>query len=135
MSEIRSYFGEVSGAIRALFGLSRRSRTREHLREDVALYAALVEHEALEIPSETLAKVIEIQANRLLDVVTKRRRDWNWPSFVLAEVIAGIAAWIGYIIWRPHGVGPWVGLVADVAVGGLFAAAGFGVLLQRPDSN
>ena len=131
MPDFSASVGELAGFIRAMFGLTRRNRLRDQIRETLSLFAAVAQYDRLAEPAERLAKVIELETEHLLAAHQTNRRDWNWASSVLSEAIAGLTAWGAIALWKPDSWYAILLFVLDVIAGGLFFIAGFGVLLQR----
>jgi hypothetical protein len=93
--------GELAGAVRTAFGMTRHNRLSDHLANSLQLYAAAQEHPALDEAASKLARVVNLQADQLLQVVTNRPRRWDWSTFLGGSVITVPLGVVTWALWAP----------------------------------
>jgi hypothetical protein len=128
--------GEIGGVIRTMLGLTRHSRLRDQIRGTVELYELTAKYDELSGPSADLAAVLAQQTKRLLETSGSTGRQWNWPSFIVSWMIAGLFGFVAYVLDSHWGT--WWGILLMVVVGlagGLFALAGLIVLFQQKNES
>jgi hypothetical protein len=128
--------GEIGGVIRTMLGLSRHSRIRDQIRGTVELYDMTVRHEGLRKASGDLARVIEQQTGRLVEVAETSKRAWNWAALIVAWIVAGAFGAGMYFLASDWGT--WWGtlLMLVFGLGGvLLFIAGLGTLLQKREDQ
>ena len=131
--DLSASVGELAGVLRTMFGLTRRNRLRDQIREMVGLLKEMDGYAALAGAATNVAAVIDLQSAQLLEAHQATKRKWNWPSFVVAEGLAALTTWAAWALWPLHHWYRTVLFVPDVVVGALMLIAGFGVLLAKAD--
>jgi hypothetical protein len=131
--DISDQFGDIGGALRAVFGLTRPNRLRDQIRGTIELYEMAARNPELSGPAKNLAAVVDQETNRLLEASNSSRREWNWGALITCWIVAGGLGALGYFVFAPHLDAAWaVILIVIVGIlGSLFVIAGLGVLLQR----
>jgi hypothetical protein len=105
--------GEVAGTIRTLFGMTRHRRLSDHLADSLRLYAAAQQYPDLADAASDLAKIVDLQAAKLLTVVTDRPRRWDWPTCIVSLILAAICTaivWAMSAWWKVTHEGWGIGL-------------------------
>lgn len=131
--DIGDQFGDIGGALRAVFGLTRPNRLRDQIRGTIELYEMAARNPELAGAAKNLAAVVDQEANRLLEASNSSRREWNWGALLTCWIIAGGLAALAYYVFAPHLDAAWAVLLIVIVgvLGSLFFIAGLGVFLQR----
>lgn len=113
-----------------MFGLTRRNRLRDHIRELADLHSML-QHNDLQEAAKSVAAAINFQADQLREAHTAGRRPLKWGPFAVALVCAGLLAIPAYFLWPLSAWWRITIFVIVCAVAFLFIAAGFAVLVEK----